>query len=32
MFKFEVAIKAIIIFIKNIKKASSGMFTLFVSQ
>ena len=27
--KFEFAIEAIIIFVKNIKKASSGMFTFF---
>jgi len=30
VFKFEFTIKAIIIFVKNIKKVSSGMFTLFV--
>ena len=32
MFKFEYAVEAIIIFVKNIKKASNGMFTLLVSQ
>ena len=30
--KFEFAIEAIIIFTKSIKKASSGIFTLLVSQ
>jgi len=30
--KFEFAIEAVIIFVKNIKKASSGMITLMVSQ
>ena len=32
MLKFEFVIEAIIKFVKNIKKASSGMFPLFVSQ
>ena len=32
MLKFEFAIEMIIIFVKNIKKASSGMFSLLVSQ
>ena len=32
MLKFEFAIEAVIIFVKNIKKASSGKFTLLVSQ
>ena len=30
--KFEFTVEAIIIFLKSIKKASSCMFTLFVSQ
>jgi len=30
--KFELAVEAIIIFVKNIKEASGGMFTLLVSQ
>ena len=32
MLMFEFKVEAIIIFIKSIKKASSDMFTLFVSQ
>ena len=32
MLKFEFVVEAIIIFVKNIKKASSGMFALLVSQ
>ena len=30
--KFEFTVTAIIIFVKNIKKASSGIFTLWISQ
>ena len=30
--KFEFAIEVIIVFVKSIKKASSGIFTLLVSQ
>jgi hypothetical protein len=30
--KFEFSIEAIIVFVKSIKKTSSGMFTLLVSQ
>ena len=32
MLKFDFAIEAIIKFVKNIKKALIGMFTLFASQ
>ena len=32
MLKFECAIEAIIMFVKSIKKASNGMFTLLASQ
>ena len=32
MLEFEFAMEAIIKFVKNIKKAESGMFPLFVSQ
>ena len=32
MLKFDVAIEVIIIFIKSIKNALSGMFTLLVTQ
>ena len=32
MVKSEFAVKAIIIFVKSIKKASSGIFTLYESQ
>jgi len=32
MLKFEFAVEAIIRFVKNIKKALSGMFTLLVGQ
>ena len=32
MLKFEFAVEAIIVFVKNIKKALSGIFTLLASQ
>ena len=32
MLKFEFVMEAIIIYVKNIKKVSSGKFTLLVSQ
>ena len=32
MLNFEFIVEMIIIFVKNIKKASSGIFTLLVSQ
>ena len=32
MLKFEFAIEAVIIFVKSIKKAMSGKFTLLVNQ